>query len=37
MKDEFDAIEHDGYVVVQQQGAAVLHDGTELDGDITLF
>jgi methyl-accepting chemotaxis protein len=37
MKDEFDAIESDGYVVVAKEGTAVLHDGTELDGDITLF
>jgi methyl-accepting chemotaxis protein len=37
MKDEYEAIEHDGYVVVEKQAAVVLDDGSELDGDVTLF
>ncbi len=36
MKDEFVAIEHDGYTAVAAS-AAVMEDGTQLKGDITLF
>ncbi|TVQ17242.1 MAG: hypothetical protein EA382_19115 [Spirochaetaceae bacterium] len=37
MKDEFDAIEHDGYVEEAARERVTLTDGTALDGDITLF
>ena len=37
MKDEFDAIEHDGYVEQTARERASLKDGTALAGDITLF
>lgn len=36
MKEEFNAIEHDGYASVSSS-EAVTTDGTKLEGDITLF
>ncbi len=36
MKDEFVAVGHDGYKS-EDRAAAVLEDGTELGGDVTLF
>jgi methyl-accepting chemotaxis protein len=36
MKEEYAAIEHDGYAVVRSS-EAVAQDGTKLEGDITLF
>lgn len=36
MKDEFAAVGHDGYNA-SERATAVLDDGTELEGDVTLF